>query len=156
MEDPTAAHLLELAETIRPVLKFAHDTDNILKPSDVGRFYYIVPVDIFKTSFVHSPVPVGDPLLNLQVHSSKEIRFTYNYSLSFKPTIAEVLAHVTPEMAATVVAFYTESHASAYEDTHGATVTFYTRPSCTPSLELYIEELGRLVAKAKEMLAARQ
>lgn len=96
-------HIRELADKIKPVVRFAHGAEGPFL-SAKGFPYYIEPVDLFRIAYAWDPKPTEEatqfkPICDITTFH------TYAYYGFFKPTIAEVLSQIPDEYLDTVIAF---------------------------------------------------
>lgn len=93
----------ELAERIKPVVRFALGEKGLFRSSE-GHLYYIKPVDLFGIAYMWSPKP-EEKVVGLKPLCDITTYHIYAYYGFFKPTIAEVLAQIPAEYLDKVVAF---------------------------------------------------
>lgn len=122
--DAQRDRIAKIATRIRPVVGFMTARDGTLQPNDDGPLYYIKPVDLFKTSFLASPIP-ETPAENLELLQSITTFHTYGYVLCFKPSIAEVIARIPSDLIDRVVAFETLCGSDYGNNLHITTTKLY-------------------------------
>lgn len=110
--DISDERLKELAARIKPVVRFTTDdkfsigTSPKERSSDSnGRLFYIEPVDPRQAAFTWDPKPVGPPADNLRKLDIIRTYHSWGAPSMFKPSVAEVLAQLSPTQVEEAVAF---------------------------------------------------
>ncbi len=106
--------ILELAERIKPVVRFARGEKELFR-SPEGYPFYIKPVDPFEIAYMWSPEPT-DRATGLKPLCDITTYHTWAYYGLFKPSIAEVLAQIPAEHLDKVVAFEIVAHPETADD----------------------------------------
>ncbi|MCL5006851.1 MAG: hypothetical protein M1153_01775 [Patescibacteria group bacterium] len=98
--------ILEFVKRIKPVVRMCRDplSGELKLTWGEAALYYIAPVDPFNRAYTWDPKPTSladglEPVCDIQTYHS------YGYYGIFKPSVAEVLAQIPPELRNAVRAF---------------------------------------------------
>lgn len=126
----------ELAERIKPIVRFAEGEKGLFRSTD-GYLFYIQPVNLFDVAYTWEPKPT-EKATDLKSLCDITTYHSFAYYGFFKPSIAEVIAQIPEEWLDRVVAFEIVTSPRSADDLntnsealnagyHVATTRFYSK-----------------------------